>query len=223
MPSIKDVLNRKEGLKLTDKQRVFVAEYLVDRDPKRAAIEAGYSVATAGAQGGKLLKHPLIAKMIRSCVDTILDKTEFRAEDVLQELAYCALRDPIDLCDENGILVTDLRLLPKRMRRTIDSIKQTVVIRTDEDGNQHKTVTNELKLVPKLGAIDAAMKHFGLYAPTKVEGEVNVNLNWDEFYKCPVKPVNVLPNMHIEPAPLPPLEEVKAPTYSLDEMGEPDV
>lgn len=41
---------------LTQKQRLFVAEYLVDLNQKEAAIRAGYSPRTADAQASSLLK-----------------------------------------------------------------------------------------------------------------------------------------------------------------------
>ena len=41
---------------LTPKQRAFVTEYVLDKN----AIRAGYSPATAGAQGSELLKKPEI-------------------------------------------------------------------------------------------------------------------------------------------------------------------
>ena len=35
---------------LNDKERVFVDEYLVDTDPKRAALAAGYSATMAASK-----------------------------------------------------------------------------------------------------------------------------------------------------------------------------
>ena len=50
---------------LTDKQRRFVDEYLVDLNATQAAIRAGYSAKTANEQGAQLL-----AKLsVREAVD----------------------------------------------------------------------------------------------------------------------------------------------------------
>ena len=45
---------------LSAKQQRFVDEYLVDLNATQAAIRAGYSEKTAGAQGFDLLKKPEI-------------------------------------------------------------------------------------------------------------------------------------------------------------------
>ena len=42
---------------LTTKQKLFVSEYLVDRNAKQAAIRAGYSAKTAEVQGSRLLSN----------------------------------------------------------------------------------------------------------------------------------------------------------------------
>ena len=52
--SIKTSLDRKVNVKnkLTDKQRIFVAEYLIDRNATQAAIRAGFS--ENGARAGRV-------------------------------------------------------------------------------------------------------------------------------------------------------------------------
>lgn len=43
---------------LTPKQNAFVAAYLIDNNGTKAAIEAGYSEATARSAASRLLTHP---------------------------------------------------------------------------------------------------------------------------------------------------------------------
>lgn len=50
---------------LTDKQRRFVEEYLVDLNATQAAIRAGYSKKTAGQIGDENLRKPEIAKAVQ--------------------------------------------------------------------------------------------------------------------------------------------------------------
>ena len=49
---------------LTDKQRVFCEEYIIDNNATRAAIAAGYSEETSDVQGSRLLKNVKVAKEI---------------------------------------------------------------------------------------------------------------------------------------------------------------
>lgn len=51
---------------LTGKKRVFADAVLAGRSNKDAAIEAGYSPATASAAGSRLVKDPLVAAYIAS-------------------------------------------------------------------------------------------------------------------------------------------------------------
>jgi len=44
---------------LTDRQERFVNEYLLDQNATAAAIRAGYSVKTRGAQAAALMNNPL--------------------------------------------------------------------------------------------------------------------------------------------------------------------
>lgn len=153
--------------KCTDKERTFVLEYVIDYNATRAAKAAGYK--DASAQGSRLLKRPHIKRLIGK--ENKLDEDQFRLtrKRVLRELAYAVLRDPIDLCDENGrIVVDDMRKLPEHIRRCIDGIK--VKSWTNPETGEI-TQELELKLISKGAALDMAMKHKGLFAPT----EHNVN------------------------------------------------
>ena len=50
--------------KLTEKQKRFCDEYLIDLNATQAAIRAGYSAKTAGRIGGENLKKLEIIKYI---------------------------------------------------------------------------------------------------------------------------------------------------------------
>lgn len=50
--------------KLTEKQKLFIDEYLIDLNATQAAIRAGYSKKTAFTIGAENLKKPLIKQII---------------------------------------------------------------------------------------------------------------------------------------------------------------
>lgn len=70
--------------KLTPKQNIFVAEYLVDLNATQAAIRAGYSKKTAGQIGDENLRKPQIAKVIQGSMSQRAERTEINSELVVQ-------------------------------------------------------------------------------------------------------------------------------------------
>jgi len=163
--------------KLSDQQMVFCNELAADENfnATEAARKAGYKNPSSSA--GKLLKQSKVQSYLGKVLGDRISRCEIEADRVLREVSYCALRDPLDLCDENGqIIVNDLRKIPEEARRAIDGlrVKRTV----HQDGTIEDMI--ELKLVPKLGALELAMKHLGLLAPK--QHEVRHSIDWDALY-----------------------------------------
>lgn len=79
--------------KLTDKQRRFVSEYLIDLNATQAAIRAGYSAKTAGRIGGENVQKPEIQKAISEAILKRQERTELTAEEVIADL-----REVRDIC-----------------------------------------------------------------------------------------------------------------------------
>ena len=81
--------------KLTDKQKRFCEEYLIDSNAKQAAIRTGYSKKTADVQGVRLLKNVNVKKYIESRKNKLADNLEITAERTLQEIADIAyMKEP---------------------------------------------------------------------------------------------------------------------------------
>lgn len=68
---------------LTQKQQMFVKEYLIDLNATQAAIRAGYSEKTSYSIGDENLKKPEIAAAIQEAMDKRAKKVEVNAEYVL--------------------------------------------------------------------------------------------------------------------------------------------
>lgn len=79
---------------LTDKQKLFVQEYLVDLNATQAAIRAGYSDKTAYSIGNENLSKPEIAEAIAKAQEERAARTEITADRVLAELAKVGFSDP---------------------------------------------------------------------------------------------------------------------------------
>jgi phage terminase small subunit len=73
-------------LTLTDKQKRFVAEYLIDLNATQAAIRAGYSEKTARSVGSENLTKPDVAALIKEKQAKVAERAEWSAADRLAAL-----------------------------------------------------------------------------------------------------------------------------------------
>ena len=71
---------------MNERQRRFVAEYLIDLNATQAAIRAGYSPKTAGAIGFEHLKKPEIGAAIREAQLQRAERTEVTQDYVISRL-----------------------------------------------------------------------------------------------------------------------------------------
>ena len=100
---------------MTPRQRFFVLEYLIDLDPRQAAIRAGYSPRSARSQGLALMRRTDLAAAIRKEMDERARRTGITAERVLEEYARVVLAITYFFADEGqrpDSLAGSLELLP---------------------------------------------------------------------------------------------------------------
>lgn len=88
-----------ESEELTDKQRLFVMEYMRDFNATRAAIAVGYSKKTAYAIGWELLRKPQIQAEIKRLKEVIADELGLDIKRVIAEYMKIAFTDITDLLD----------------------------------------------------------------------------------------------------------------------------
>lgn len=189
------IKSRKRGYqpdKLTAKELLFIAEMngSANMSPTRAAKAAGYKSPSSAGQ--RLMDRPRVQAALGTQLQKRLDRLEMDGDRLLEELAYMALRDPIDLCDENTgeIIVDDLRKIPERMRRCIEGIE--TIDTYDGDGNL--TRKTKIKLCSKTSAVEMAMKHFGMFEKdNSQQKDAPIFVNWDRLIDGPgEKPGNVI-------------------------------
>ena len=72
--------------KLTDKQKRFVEEYLVDLNATQAAIRAGYSERTAYSIGQRLLKKVEVQEAIQQAQNKRSERTQITQDEVIRRL-----------------------------------------------------------------------------------------------------------------------------------------
>lgn len=76
--------------KLTDKQKRFVDEYLVDLNATQAAIRAGYSAKTAYSIGQENLRKPAIQAALARRQEAYAKRVEWTVEEILADLRTIA-------------------------------------------------------------------------------------------------------------------------------------
>jgi len=162
---------KKKEKKLTQKQRLFVAEYLVSLNATKAAIDAGYSKKTAQQTGSENLLKPLIADAIQEAMDKRCERIEITADRVLQELACLAFLDPRQFYNESGQLIP-IHQLPEDVARALSGFEVSTV------GGNEITVTSKIKHVDKKASLELCMRHLKMLTDkTELTGKDGAELN----------------------------------------------
>ncbi len=80
---------------MTDKQMLFISEYLINGfNATQAAISAGYSEKTAYSQGQRLLKDVEVSENIRKSIDEALGQNKSTLKlEILHELRNIAFTE----------------------------------------------------------------------------------------------------------------------------------
>jgi phage terminase small subunit len=138
---------------LTENERRFVEEYLVDLDPAQAAKRAGYPKAPGSTLGVR--RRPHVVAAIEAAIAARRLRTQLTADRVLQEYARIAfadirriadfgsghlkVRDGADLSDDDAAAIAQLVPAPGGRRGV------------------------RVKLYDKKSALDALARHLGLF------------------------------------------------------------
>ena len=79
--------------KLTEKQKRFCEEYLIDFNATQAALRAGYSQKTAYSIGDENLRKPEIQLEIQTLIRKRSERTGINADIVIKELVKIAFAE----------------------------------------------------------------------------------------------------------------------------------
>lgn len=148
--------------RLTEKQKRFVAEYLVDLNATQAAIRAGYSEKTAYSQGQRMLKNVKVQAAIQEAMQKRSKRVEITQDRVLQEYARLAFFDPRKLFEENG-KPKDINALDDDTAAALAGLDVMEEYEGTGENREFIGFTKKYKLANKLGALDSLGKHLGLF------------------------------------------------------------
>ena len=138
---------------LTEKQKKFVEEYLIDLNATQAAIRAGYSVKTADVQSSRMLGNVKVQQAIAEKMAERSRRTGINQDRVLMELAKIAFVNADDV-----INAQDATTKEGASRDDLAAIQSVKVKSFGEDGTER-----EIKLADKLKALDMLGRHLAMW------------------------------------------------------------
>jgi phage terminase small subunit len=183
---------------LSDKQRRFVAEYMVDLNATQAAIRTGYKRGSAKVHGHRLLTNANVREEIERRGKAKLTQLELTVERVLQEFAKVAFGNMLDYVhpQPDGSVRVDFSELTRDQAGVIQSIEtEEWMDRTGEVDEGKKPVYERVRKVKfrlhdKLSALTSLGRYLKIF-----DGEVDSGDRLDQLVAAlkrpPYKPTPV--------------------------------
>ena len=148
-----DIARPKWAEALTDKQWMFIEEYLVDLNGTQAALRAGYSADTASSIAYENLRKPQIAEAIDNALAERPGVTRARIVDELAAIGFANAGDFFEW-GPDGVRIKDSADLSAEQRAVIAEVSET---KTDKGG------TIRIKLSDKQSALEKLGKTLGMF------------------------------------------------------------
>jgi phage terminase small subunit len=153
---------------LTDKQKRFVEEYIIDLNATAAYIRAGYEEKGARANAARLIANDNIQVAIQSAMQERSKRTQITADRVLQEYARIGFADMKDYLsyktaltqighdDEGNPIIDYAQVIQMKDSDEVDGAPIAEVSIT-KDG------TFKFKFHDKKGSLDSIARHLGMF------------------------------------------------------------
>lgn len=151
---------------LTDKQKRFCEEYLIDLNATQAAVRAGYSKKTANEQGARLLANVSVQNYLTAKKQKLAEKSEITKERLIEELTKLALFDIRNIFTVDGGL-KNVKDFGDAEAAAIAGIESFDV--KEPDSGMVLGTTQKVKILNKINAIERISKMLGFDAPIKQE------------------------------------------------------
>lgn len=144
---------------MTEKQKIFADEYLIDLNATRAYRVAYPSVKkdeTARANSSRMLTNANVAKYITERMEERQKRTEITQDRVLKELAVIAFAKATDYAEvkDGQVIIKDTEELNEQQARAIAGIKEG-------------KFGVEVKLNDKEKALELLGRHLGMFKDSK--------------------------------------------------------
>lgn len=169
--------------KITDKQKRFVDEYMIDLNATQACIRAGYKPKNADKMGYELLGKTLVSKEIAKRKKEIRERSGITVDEIIKDLKE--LKD----FDITSILGWDVKAVKTGVRindnnepEDIYEYKRLMEIKPPEEVNgkliKKISISDKGSITiegyDRLSAIDKLMKHLGMGVEKVKDGEFDL-------------------------------------------------
>lgn len=160
--------------KLTEKQKRFVEEYLIDLNATQAAIRAGYKRSEyTDTNANKILENTRVRQEIDKAMAERSKRTGVNQDRVIEELAKIAFVNANDVINPK-----DASIKANATKSDLACI-QSVKVKTMETSNG-KSTEREVKLYDKQAALVQLGKHLGLFKDKlELDADMELNINID--------------------------------------------
>ena len=168
------------NVKLTQKQKIFCDEYLIDLNATRA-YKAAYTNETAAAAGARLLRNVKVESYINQKMKEREKRTEITQDKVLRELAKIGtakLSDYLEYKTAKSIIEYDEDGEPVIDYRPIIDVLDSKEVDTSaiQEVSISKDGTFKFKLYDKQKALELIGRHLGMFNDKlELQGKVETN------------------------------------------------
>lgn len=144
--------------------QIFVKEYCIDLNGKRAAMAAGYSELTAASQASRLLTNRNVQRLLRREQIRRASKLDLKAESVVEELRRLGFSNMMDYMriGEDGDPKIDLSALTRDQAAAIQEIREDTTGGSG-DGERKQVIRTTFKLADKKAALELLGRHLGMF------------------------------------------------------------
>lgn len=157
-------MGKRKGINrpLDNRERTFLGEYLINLDPKRAAITAGYSETVACSKAYQWVSNSKVKPHLFMAIEKAMalreKRTQITQDRVLKELAKAAFFDIRTLFDDKG----DLVAVHKLKGDTAAAISNIDVTSYMTEGGDLST-TSKFRILDKLRALELVGRHLKMF------------------------------------------------------------
>jgi phage terminase small subunit len=135
---------------ISEKQRIFLNEYLKDLNGKQAAIRAGYSVKSAKVTASRMLTNANLRNELSKQIREIYDNYKNDQEKVIRELAvvgFSRITDYMTILKE-GITIKDTNEIPEEL---IGAISEVTIADTKDGKRKSIKLHSKIEALKLLG------------------------------------------------------------------------
>jgi phage terminase small subunit len=148
---------------LSNKQKAFVREYLIDLNATQAAIRAGYSQKTAKAIGHENLTKPDIQAAIQEAQKEAQKRAEVTLDDILNEykrIAFSGMSKFLRVSPDGDPIVDLSACTPQDLDLLAEATVEDFTEGRGEDARDVRRI--KIKPLDKMKALEVLGKHLGL-------------------------------------------------------------